>query len=125
MTEIKFTCSNKSCVSKKTLDFLKEVGDKIGIKALYITSTLRPPLAQATAMYENCVNKKFINYLAAGDAVQKRIIKGIDTGESKQDTLKVAVSMIEDFAQKGKRVSKHCVSEEIYRQCNIIDISYK
>lgn len=124
MSEIKFLCKSKDCVTQKTRDLLSKIADSVDLDLIYITSTQRTPLQQAEAVYENCLHKKYIAYKLPGATVQKRCIEGISMKEKRSDTIQSMIDVIEDFEKKGQRVSKHCVSDETYAKCNIVDISY-
>ena len=120
---IKVTASTNR-LGETTKKVLTEVGDKAGLEEVVVTSTLRTPLAQAEAMLTNIENNRIIRYKWAGEEVNKlaRSLRGKKV-ERKQ-IIEAMVAKIKELSKSGNRVSKHCVSEEEYDKCNIIDVSY-
>jgi hypothetical protein len=53
-----------------------------------------------------------------------KVLKVYDMNKSKKDAeiIKLMVQKIEEFAQNGARVSRHCVPVDTYKKLNIIDI---
>lgn len=120
---IKVTASTNR-LSKTTKKVLTEVGEKVGLEEVVVTSTLRTPLAQAEAMLTNIENNRIIRYKWAGEEVNKlaRTMRGKKA--DRKDIIEAMVAKIKELSKSGNRVSKHCVSEEEYDKCNIIDVSY-
>ena len=87
-----------------------------------ITSTLRAPEAQAKAMADNLYAGKRIRYRAPGAAVTK-VFDDNCKKLARSEVEKLMVAEIERQAAMGQRVSLHCTTEELYSQCNIIDLS--
>lgn len=121
---IKVTASTNR-LGETTKKVLTEVGEKVGLEEVVVTSTLRTPLAQAEAMLSNLEQNRLIRYKWAGEEVNKiaRTMRGKKA--EREDIIKAMVAKIEALSKSGNRVSKHCVSEEQYDKCNIIDVSYK
>lgn len=121
---IKVTASTNR-LGETTKKVLTEVGEKVGLEEVVVTSTLRTPLAQAEAMLTNIENNRIIRYKWAGEEVNKlaRMMRGEKA--DRKDIIEAMVAKIKELSKSGNRVSKHCVSEEEYDKCNIIDVSYK
>lgn len=92
------------------------------MKTIYITSTLRTPEEQASAMYNNIAGGKRISYRTPGEIVIQVCEKGIRMKLGREKTIKNMVSKILEYDKKGERVSKHCVSFDTYAKKNIIDL---
>ena len=120
---IKVTASQNRLgeTSKKVLT---EVGEKVGLEEVVVTSTIRTPRAQAEAMLTNIENNRVVRYKWAGEEVSKiaRTMRGQKA--DRKDIIEAMVAKIKELAKLGNRVSKHCVAEEEYAKCNIIDVSY-
>ena len=121
---IKVTASTNR-LGETTTKVLTEVGEKVGLEEVVVTSTLRTPLAQAEAMLSNIEQNRLIRYKWAGEEVNKiaRAMRGQKA--DRKDIIEAMVAKIKELAKSGNRVSKHCVAEEEYDKCNIIDVSYK
>ncbi|ERL54932.1 hypothetical protein [Psychrobacter aquaticus] len=120
--EIGFTTKRSDVVTEKTRMVLRELAQKYGIKKVVITSTLRTPEEQATAMYNNISKGRVIRYAAPGAAVTRVCQSGIKKGLGKNQIIRNMVSKILEYDKKGLRVSKHCVSFETYAKKNIVDL---
>ena len=125
MVKIKITASvNRLGVTTKKV--LSEVAKKVGIEEVVVTSTLRTPLSQAEAMLTNIENNHLIRYKWAGEQVNDlaRMMRGQKVERKK--IIEAMVAKIKELAKLGikGRVSRHCVAEEEYDKCNIIDVSY-
>lgn len=109
-----------------TKKVLTEVGKKVGLEEVVVTSTLRTPLTQAESMLTNIENNNLIRYKWAGEQVQNIARKMRGQKADRNDIIKAMVAKIEELSKLGAegRVSKHCVAEEEYDKCNIIDVSY-
>ena len=120
---IKVTASTNR-LGETTKKVLTEVGKKVGLAEVVVTSTLRTPLAQAEAMLTNIEQNRLIRYKWAGEEVNNlaRSLRGKKV-ERKQ-IIEAMVAKIKELSKSGNRVSKHCVAEEEYDKCNIIDVSY-
>lgn len=121
--KIKVTDSTNR-LGETTKKVLTSVGEKIGLSEVVVTSTLRTPLAQAEAMLTNIEQNRLIRYKWAGEQVNDlaRTMRGQKA--EREEIIKAMVAKIEELAKSGNRVSKHCVAEEEYDKCNIIDVSY-
>lgn len=124
MATIRVTASQNR-ISEKTKRMLSEVADNIGLKEVVVTSTIRTPLSQAEAMLTNIENNRLIRYKWAGEEVNKlaRHLRGQKVERKK--IIEAMVAKIKELSKSGNRVSKHCVSEEEYDKCNIVDVSYR
>ena len=120
---IKVTASTNR-LGETTKKVLTEVGEKVGLEDVVVTSTLRTPLAQAEAMLSNIEQNRLIRYKWAGEEVNKlaRSLRGKKVERKK--IVEAMVAKIQELSKSGNRVSKHCVAEEEYDKCNIIDVSY-
>lgn len=122
---IKVTASTNR-LGETTKKVLTEVGEKVGLEEVVVTSTLRTPLAQAEAMLSNIEQNRLIRYKWAGEEVNKlaRSMRGKKAERKK--IIEAMAAKIKELAKLGAegRVSKHCVAEEEYDKCNIIDVSY-
>lgn len=120
---IKVTASTNR-LGKTTTKVLTEVGEKVGLEEVVVTSTLRTPFAQAEAMLTNIENNRIIRYKWAGEEVNKlaRTMRGKKA--DRKDIIEAMVAKIKELSKSGNRVSKHCVAEDEYDKCNIIDVSY-
>ncbi len=116
--------SDKNRVSSKTKEILIDIAKSVGIHKLHITSTLRTPLEQAQAMYTNAKNlgvESQKHYKPAGwKVIQAGVAAGI---EDRNKAIQAMVDEINTLMSQGQVTSRHCVSEEIYAQRNVIDIS--
>lgn len=64
--------AKKDAISMKTLNILKDIGEKSGNYSIYISSTARDPYNQARIMYDNCkkdLKGQYRIYKAPGDKV--------------------------------------------------------
>ena len=120
--EIKFKTQRTNVVTEKSKNILRELASQYGMKTIYITSTLRTPEEQASAMYNNIAAGKVIGYAPPGAEVTRICQSGIKKGLGKNQILKNMVSKILEYDKKGQRVSKHCVSFDTYAKKNIIDL---
>ncbi|WP_201501555.1 glycoside hydrolase family 73 protein [Psychrobacter cibarius] len=120
--EVKFKTQRTDVVTEKSKNILRELASQYGMKTIYITSTLRTPEEQASAMYSNIPSGKVIRYAAPGAKVTRICQSGIKKGLGRNKTIKDMVSRILEYDKKGMRVSKHCVSFETYAKKNIIDL---
>lgn len=120
--EVKFKTQRTNVVTEKSKNILRELASQYGMKTIYITSTLRTPEEQASAMYNNIAGGRVIRYAPPGAEVTRICQNGIKKGLGKSQTIKNMVTKILEYDKKGERVSKHCVSFETYAKKNIIDL---
>lgn len=120
---IKVTASTNR-LGDTTKKVLTEVGKKVGLEEVIVTSTLRTPLAQAEAMLSNIEQNRLIRYKWAGEEVNKLARQMRGQKVERKKIVEAMVAKIKELSKSGNRVSKHCVSEEEYDKCNIIDVSY-
>jgi hypothetical protein len=109
-------------VNPKNIDVFCKAGGESNNPEIVITSTIRTPIEQATAMYNNEKSGNHISYTTPG----RKVIEVYNANIQKQKTevVHLMVVKIEELAEKGELVSKHCVPEAMYKSKNIIDISY-
>ncbi|MGS3447012.1 LysM peptidoglycan-binding domain-containing protein [Klebsiella electrica] len=116
--------SDKNRVSSKTKEILINIAKSAGIHKVHITSTLRTPLEQAQAMYSNAKNLGVDSQHHYKPAGWKVIQAGVAAGiEDRNKAIQAMVDEINTLMSDGQVVSRHCVSEEIYAQRNVVDIS--
>lgn len=104
-------------VSQKTKNVLAYLAKQSGMTNILITSTIRTPRAQAEAMY-----KKATKYAAPGETVKKVRDECKAQGLSKDKTIQKMIEKIIEFQKNGQKVSLHCVSEDQYKQKNVVDL---
>lgn len=122
--KIKITASIKK-LGETTVAVLTEAAEAVGLDSVTVTSTQRPPRAQAEAMLTNIEHNRHIRYKWAGQQVcdLARTMRG--RKEAREDIIEAMTAKIEQLAAQGKRVSKHCVSDAEFEECNVIDVSYR
>ena len=102
---------------------LTGIAESAGIERLMITSTIRTPRSQAEAMYNNIASGRYIRYRKAGQEVTNLCKRMIDKKEPREKIINSMVSLIDKLSESGERVSRHCVSAEVYAKCNIVDVA--
>ena len=122
--KIKVTASNKK-LGETTVEVLTEAGVAVGLDSITVTSTQRPPRQQAEAMLTNIEQNHNIRYKWAGQQVVDLARTMRRNKEARQDIIDAMAAKIEQLAEQGYRVSKHCVSDAEYEECNVIDVSYR
>jgi hypothetical protein len=108
-------------ISEFTRDILSKAGDNSENPTIIITSGIRSPQRQASAMYENLSKGIRIRYAAPGQEVTK--VYDSNKSKPKNETIRLMIDKIIELSKIGKRVSLHCVSEEEYARINIVDVS--
>lgn len=122
MANITYNNPSAFAINDTVKDLISRVADATKNPDVVITSTLRTPEAQAKAMADNLYAGKRIRYRAPGAAVTK-VFDDNCKKMARSEVEKLMVAEIERQAAMGQRVSLHCTTEELYRQCNIIDLS--
>lgn len=122
--KIKVTASIKK-LGDTTMDVLTECGLAVGLNSITVTSTQRPPRAQAEAMLTNIEQNHNIRYKWAGQQVVDLARSMRRNKEARQDIIDAMAAKIEQLSAQGYRVSNHCVSDAEYEECNVIDVSYR
>ena len=122
MANITYDNPSAFAINDTVKDLISRVADATKNPNVVITSTLRTPEAQAKAMADNLYAGKRIRYRAPGAAVTK-VFDDNCKKLARSEVEKLMVAEIERQAAMGQRVSLHCTTEELYRQCNIIDLS--
>jgi hypothetical protein len=110
-------------LSPYTKGLLTGVAEELGLERITVTSTIRSTRAQAEAMYNNIASGRYIRYRKAGQAVTDLCVRMLGKQESREKTIEAMQALIEELSEKGERVSRHCVSDEEYAKCNIVDIA--
>ncbi|MDR2206346.1 MAG: hypothetical protein LBE36_09375, partial [Flavobacteriaceae bacterium] len=113
----------KDVVSNKTIELLERAAEKSNNTKITITSSIRYPAQQAKAMYDNISKGKIIRYAEPGRIVTALCQKLLKEKKPEAEILKQMTAKIEELSKKGQRVSKHCVSKEVYAKNNILDVS--
>lgn len=124
MVQIKITASIKK-LGETSVEVLTEAAVAVGLDSVTVTSTQRPPKQQAEAMLTNIENNRNIRYKWAGQQVIDLARKMRSNKEPRMDIVEAMTAKIEQLSEMGYRVSKHCVSDAEYEECNVIDVSYR
>jgi hypothetical protein len=130
---------NTSVVNQTTYDAIKYGCRAVGLNSLRLTSGWRTPEQQARAMFYNMARSDVRGAIAyqyslygwAGDQVISVFEQQAILYDYNQSTLLahsaeiigLMTDKINELDAEGIRVSRHCVSEEVYRAHNIIDVS--
>ena len=122
--KIKVTASIKK-LGDTTMEVLTEAGIAVGLESVTVTSTQRPPRQQAEAMLTNIEQNHNIRYKWAGQQVVDLARTMRRNQEPRVDIIAAMTAKIEQLSEQGYRVSKHCVSDAEYEECNVIDVSYR
>lgn len=131
----------KEYIHPETYDAVKNGLRAAGIGEVHLTSGWRKPEDQARAMFGNLargdvrksIQSQYDLYADPGDEVisvfeaeaQKRefVLKTIENDAA--EIQKRMTERIVLLTESGRRVSRHCVTEEAYLQQNIIDLGRK
>lgn len=124
MVKIKITASVKK-LGETSVEVLTEAAEAVGLDSVTVTSTQRPPRAQAEAMLTNIENNRNIRYKWAGQQVIDLARSMRRDKEPRTDIIDAMTAKIEALSAMDQRVSKHCVSDAEYEECNVIDVSYR
>lgn len=124
MVQIRITASVKK-LGETSIEVLTEAAEAVGLDSVTVTSTQRPPRAQAEAMLGNIEHNRNIRYKWAGQQVIDIARRMHSTKEPREDIIAAMTAKIEQLAEQNMRVSKHCVSDAEYEECNVIDVSYQ
>lgn len=124
MVQIRITASIKK-LGETSVEVLTEAAEAVGLDSVTVTSTQRPPKAQAEAMLANIEDNRNIRYKWAGQQVIDLARRMRRDKEARVDIIAAMTAKIEQLAAQGLRVSKHCVSDAEYEECNVIDVSYR
>jgi hypothetical protein len=114
------TDCKKSVVHKRSIEIFGEAGHTSKNPLIEISSTIRTPLEQANAMYDNEKSGNHIIYAAPG----REVIAVYNTHKNrpKAEVVPLMIQKIEELAKRGQLVSRHCVPEDMYSTWNIIDV---
>ena len=123
--EIKITASIKK-LGAKSIEIITAAAEAVGLERVVVTSTQRPPRAQAEAMLVNIEENRNIRYKVPGEAVKDVARKLRGQRVPREQILDAMVAKIREFNAMNppKRVSRHCVDDEEYDRLNVIDISF-
>ena len=126
MVQIKITASVKK-LGDTSVEVLTEAAEAVGLKSVTVTSTQRPPKAQAEAMLANIEGNRNIRYKWAGQQVIDLARRMRRDKEARVDIIAAMTAKIEKLSAMGDkyRVSNHCVSDAKFEECNVIDVSYR
>lgn len=119
------SADRRKIVSQFTIDVLEKAAINSSNDKILINSTIRSTRRQAEAMFTNESNGKHIRYAAPGREVIKVYQDGVQAKNTKETIISNMDKKIVELSNKGKRVSLHCVSDEVYKKNNILDISYR
>lgn len=126
MVQIKITASIKK-LGETSIEVLTEAAEAVGLDSITVTSTQRPPRAQAEAMLTNIEQNRNIRYKWAGQQVIDLARRMRRDKEARVDIIAAMTAKIEELSAMGDkyRVSNHCVSDAEYEELNVIDVSYR
>ena len=105
----------QAIVSQKTKNILAAMAKEAGMSRIYITSTLRTPEEQARILRTTS-----IQYAPAGEDVKAIGRQYLSQGKDIQ--IKMMAERIRWYLSRGERVSKHCVTVEMYEKLNVVDV---
>jgi hypothetical protein len=109
-------------ISNSTIRILENAAIDSVNESIVITSTIRNSLQQATAMYHNESTGNHITYKLPGQKVINVYNTSVKNGNSKEETIRLMNEKIIELTNLKQTVSRHCVSEEVYKNFNIVDI---
>ena len=110
-------------ISQKTKGVLTKATDASKNPVITITSGIRSPQRQATAMYDNLERGVRIKYAEPGRRVTELYDRLKSQKLPKEFIIADMEALIIVLSKKGQRVSLHCVSEADYKKLNIVDVS--
>ncbi len=116
---------SKQIVSEYSKQVIRMALKEAGMSHAVITSTIRTPKEQARTMLRNAkinLTKQYQLYGSSGDKVLEVYEKNKSKPEN--EVVDLMVAKIEELAKQNRRVSKHCVTEDVYKKTNVIDIGY-
>jgi len=125
--------SKAKVVSQHSIDMLKSLAAAAGLNTLMITSTLRTPESQASAMYYNVTKTGYDQQLKLYGPVGTAVLNGAiateaslvpNISDDEKSTLIKAAMVDEINRQYPNRVSRHVVPLEEYAKLNVLDIGY-
>ena len=114
---------SKQIVSPYAISIIQHALQKADMPQAVITSTIRTPKEQARIMYNNAkedLTKQFQLYGSTGDEVLKVYKANQDRSES--EVLQLMEDQIASLLKQGRKTSRHVVTTDQYKDCNIIDI---
>lgn len=117
--------ASKHVVSEYAKQIVRVALKQAGMSHAVITSTIRTPEEQARIMLRNAkidLAAQYRLYGRNGDAVLD-VFKENKT-KTDAEIVSLMVSKIESLEDNGKRVSKHCVSLDLYKKRNVFDIGF-
>jgi len=120
------TTADSSVVNIQTIDVIKQALSDAGEDSATITSTLRTPEQQASAMYTNIINNGYQTqvkiYGTQTDAGKVLAVykQEKSKGMTKLEIIKAMTDKIDEVG--GREVSHHVVSVDEYNKLNVIDI---
>lgn len=120
---IKFGANaDKSAVSEKSLNILREVGEKTKNYLINITSTARDPYNQARVMYDNIVKKGMKEQRNTYKEPGQKVLDAYDAAKKDgKDKAGIIQEMEKTIKEIGpSKVSRHCGDPAIV---NVFDVS--
>lgn len=109
-------------ISNKTIRILENAAIDSLNESIVITSTIRNSLQQAIAMYDNESTGNPISYFPPGQKVVNVYKTSVKNKNSKEETIRLMNEKIIELTNLGETVSRHCVTEEVYKNFNIVDV---
>ncbi|MDR3025138.1 hypothetical protein [Chryseobacterium sp.] len=102
--------ADKSVVSEKSLNILREVGEQTKNYLITITSTARDPYNQARVMYDNIIKKGMKEQRKTYKEPGQRVLDAYESakakGKNKEGTIKEMEMKIKEIGPS--KVSRHC-----------------
>jgi len=121
------TGANSSVISSYTTNFITSIAASSGNPNLLITSTIRTPEAQASAMYTNIVKNGVQSQLDLYGSSADKVIKVFQQekalGKTKKEIIAAMTAKIKEVG--SSKVSNHCYTEEEYKKMNTFDVRLK
>lgn len=115
--------SDDRIVSEYSKNVIRLALKESGMSHAVITSTIITPKKQAAIMYRNAkkdLRAQFNLYSREGDKVLT--VFQNNSGSSQEATIELMEQKIIELLGQDIRVSKHCVTKDVYKEKNIIDI---
>jgi hypothetical protein len=114
---------SKQKVSEYAKNVIKLALKESGMTVAAITSTMRTPKEQATAMLRNA-KKNYQDQFGLYGLAGQEVLKVYNANKTLSDdkVIKLMVEKIESLEKAGGKVSRHCTTDEGYKKKNIIDI---
>lgn len=115
--------NTRRILSPITMSILEKAAEQSNNKEVVITSTIRTPFSQASAMHKNIQITSLAEQRKLYGTVGNEVLDVYEVNKKSPSVIVLMEKKIIELSKIGKRVSLHCVSEEEYRKNNIVDIS--